>query len=95
MHRSQRYHILPQVAEFLTTVLGRKITHTPVSVEEQVARLTSYGIAEDYARLLTAAEQIVDSGSEEKLQGAPNVRVGVIGIKEWLTKHKDVFEVTV
>jgi len=39
-------------------------------------------------------EQGADSGSEEKHHEKPNARVGTIGVKEWLTKHKEVFEAT-
>jgi len=85
---------LPQAAELLTTVLGRKITHTPVTFEEQISRWTSYGISEDYARLLATFEQGVDAGSEEKLHENPNARVGTVRLKDWFERNKHIFQIT-
>ena len=64
-----------------------------MTFDEQVALWASFGVPEDYARLLTGLELKVDAGSQEKLHEDPNARVGVVGIREWLTKHKELFEV--
>jgi festuclavine dehydrogenase len=56
-----------QVAEFLTNKLGRKITHVKLREEELAEAMTSFGIPEDYAKVLAQLDTAIKNGDEERL----------------------------
>lgn len=59
--------LILQVAAILTRKLGRKITHVNISEDELAAGMTSFGIPDDYARLLAQLDTAVKKGAEERL----------------------------
>ncbi|KAK4140291.1 uncharacterized protein C8A04DRAFT_15080 [Dichotomopilus funicola] len=55
-----------EIAEILTSVLHRQIVHVDLSAADLGARFVSFGMAEDYAHLMTALDTAVKHGSEER-----------------------------
>ncbi|KAK0457592.1 uncharacterized protein EV420DRAFT_1480652 [Desarmillaria tabescens] len=54
------------VADIFTEVLGRKITHTRVSVEELKKRYISFGLPEDFSVMLSSLDGENDKGGGEE-----------------------------
>ncbi|TFK24516.1 ergot alkaloid A [Coprinopsis marcescibilis] len=80
------------VANILSDVLGRKILHTVVSVEEMKATyLELYGTDED-AEWVVELDRGLESGSEEGLEQAPGVIVGKLSLREWVKEHRPIFD---
>ncbi|KAJ2917889.1 hypothetical protein MD484_g2501, partial [Candolleomyces efflorescens] len=83
-----------QVAEILTEVLCRKITHKVVTPEE----LTNHYAKElgwplEYAQFLVQAEQYVDAGLEERWWGYMENITGKETVREWAKKNRSNFNV--
>lgn len=55
------------IAEILTKVLNRKITHVKLSEPELAAAMHSNGIPEDYAEMLAALDTKLANGEEARL----------------------------
>ncbi|KAF9456843.1 hypothetical protein BDZ94DRAFT_1326684 [Collybia nuda] len=79
------------VAEKLTKVLGRKITHVKVTTAEFTELLLKQGIPEAYAPLLAGVDAMKAAGSDEKLFYSPGKVVGRVFIEEFLGENKSVF----
>lgn len=79
-----------EVAEQLSQVLGRKITHRSVSVEERNAFLVEHGAPEEIAKILSVIEaNVVAKGVEEKLyNGTPDKAVGKISFRDFAEANK-------
>ncbi|KAF6753590.1 NmrA family protein [Ephemerocybe angulata] len=78
-----------QIAAILTDVLGRKITHKPISPEELTQEyVSSLGWPEDYAKFLVEAELGCDAGSQEQWWGKPENAIGKETTKEWAQRFK-------
>ncbi|KAK0475039.1 hypothetical protein EDD18DRAFT_1298468 [Armillaria luteobubalina] len=79
------------VAAIFTYVLGRKITHTRIPLEELKKRYAAFGLGEDYAEMLTSLEDLNANGVEEKLfVAAKNVK-GKRTLKSFVEVNKDSF----
>ncbi|KAJ2914829.1 hypothetical protein MD484_g5577, partial [Candolleomyces efflorescens] len=77
-----------EVAQILTEIIGKPITHKAVSVEEQQARYSSFGLPPDYARILATEEAKTDSGSETAFLAADNKFVGTFTVRAVLENNK-------
>ncbi|KAJ2924488.1 hypothetical protein H1R20_g12593, partial [Candolleomyces eurysporus] len=78
-----------QVADILTEVLGRKITHKVVTQEELTDHYSkALGWPLNYAQFLVQAEQYVDAGSEERWWGNPENIDGKETVREWAKRNK-------
>ncbi|RXW20225.1 hypothetical protein EST38_g5631 [Candolleomyces aberdarensis] len=84
-----------EVAQILSTVLGRPIKHRIISRDEALARYISYGIPEPSAEFLVEAELNLGKGSAERLatddEFAVARKVGKVGVKEYVEKNKGVW----
>ncbi|KAK0476180.1 hypothetical protein IW261DRAFT_442451 [Armillaria novae-zelandiae] len=79
------------VAAIFTEVLGRKITHTRITVEDLKKRYIAFGITEDYASMLSSLDDMNANGVEEKLfVAAKNVK-GKRTLKGFVEANKDLF----
>ena len=54
-----------QVAELLTKITGRKITHKRITEDELATKLLGYGVPEDFARSLAQLDTWIKEGKEE------------------------------
>ncbi|RXW19930.1 hypothetical protein EST38_g5932 [Candolleomyces aberdarensis] len=77
-----------EVAQILTEVIGRPITHKAISAEEQQARLISFGLPLEYAKFLASEELKADSGTEAALVTANNKFVGKFTVRDVLENNK-------
>ncbi|KAJ2912553.1 hypothetical protein MD484_g7850, partial [Candolleomyces efflorescens] len=77
-----------EVAQILTEVIGKPITHKPVSVAEQEARLASFGLSPEYAKFLSSEEGKSDAGTEAALVDQENKFVGNLSVRDVLEKNK-------
>ncbi|RXW13270.1 hypothetical protein EST38_g12585 [Candolleomyces aberdarensis] len=77
-----------EVAQILTEVIGRPITHKVISEEEQAARYTSFGMPPEYARFLVAEEAKTDSDTEASLVANENKFVGKFSVRDVLEQNK-------
>ncbi|KAH6893630.1 NmrA family protein [Coprinopsis sp. MPI-PUGE-AT-0042] len=85
-------------------VLGKKITHRPVSAEEMVPFCLQF-MSEKVARCYVESELGVEKGSEEKWTTLSEedqrklkvkVVVGKTSVRDWVLKHrKEMFETTI
>ncbi|KAH6650257.1 hypothetical protein F5144DRAFT_38742 [Chaetomium tenue] len=55
-----------EIANILSEVLGRKIVHVDLSPEELEKRHQSFGMPEDYSRMMSAMDTSVKNGSENR-----------------------------
>ncbi|KAI2641174.1 putative ergot alkaloid A [Xylaria nigripes] len=55
-----------EVAEILTSVLGRKITHVKISEADLAQRLVAYGMPAEDAELLASMDGLVRAGAEDR-----------------------------
>ncbi|KAJ2928185.1 hypothetical protein H1R20_g8907, partial [Candolleomyces eurysporus] len=78
-----------QVADTLTEVLGRKITHKVVTPEQLSDHYSnSLGWPLQYAQFVVQAEQYVNAGSEERWWGNPENINGQETVREWAERNK-------
>ncbi|KAF5334320.1 hypothetical protein D9611_014164 [Ephemerocybe angulata] len=80
-----------EIAEILTTTLGRPITHSVITQDELLKRYLAFGLPELHATYLSKAEAEVENGSEKRHLQDPRALVGKVGVKEWIEKNKDAF----
>jgi len=79
------------VADILSDVLGRRITHNKISVPEYITLLEeSRGLPRVHAEFLANVEGDLGKGSEEKLIAAStdNIIKGTTTIREFFEKNK-------
>lgn len=55
-----------QVAEKLSHVIGRKITHVKITQEQMCQSLTSHGLPDFFAQFLAYIEAATANGAEER-----------------------------
>ncbi|KAK0244292.1 hypothetical protein EDD85DRAFT_945603 [Armillaria nabsnona] len=79
------------VAQILTDILGRKITHTRISVGELKDRYISFGLPEDFATLLSSMDELNASGVEERIFGTPGKVTGKRTLRDFVETNKDSF----
>ncbi|KAJ2928719.1 hypothetical protein H1R20_g8364, partial [Candolleomyces eurysporus] len=84
-----------EVAQILSTVLGRPIKHRIISRDEALTQYISYGFPEASAEIVVEAELSLDKGSAERLmtddEFAVARKVGKVGVKEYIEKNKGVW----
>ncbi|KAK0200824.1 hypothetical protein DFS33DRAFT_1355252 [Desarmillaria ectypa] len=79
------------VAAIFTEVLGRKITHTRISVEELKKRYLSFGLSEDYAGMLSFLDGQNANGIEEKVFVAAKKVTGKRKLKSFVEANRNSF----
>ena len=78
-----------QVAEVLSQILGRTITHNVITGEQMTQLYTEVlGLPLQPATFLVAAQLDMDAGSAERLWGNPEAFVGKETFREWAERHK-------
>ncbi|KAG7447419.1 NAD(P)-binding protein [Guyanagaster necrorhizus] len=79
------------VAAIFTQVLGRKITHTRITVEESKKRYLAFGLPEDFAAALASMDGLNAKGVEEKIFVAPKKVTGKRTLRSFVEANKDIF----
>ncbi|PBK69560.1 NAD(P)-binding protein [Armillaria solidipes] len=79
------------VAAIFTEVLGRKISHTRITVEELKKRYLAFGLPEDYAEMLSSLDVLNANGVEEKIFVAAKKVTGKRTLKSFVEANKDSF----
>ncbi|PBK84982.1 NAD(P)-binding protein [Armillaria gallica] len=79
------------VAAIFTEVLGRKITHTRITVEELKQRYISFGLPEDFAGMLSSLDGLNANGGEEEIFNAPKKVTGKRTLRSFVEANKDSF----
>ncbi|KAJ2928722.1 hypothetical protein H1R20_g8400, partial [Candolleomyces eurysporus] len=77
-----------EVAQILSEVIGKPVTHKAISPAEQEARYTSFGMTPEYARFLVAEEVKTDGDTEAALVEKENKFVGKLSVRDVLEKNK-------
>ncbi|RXW20213.1 hypothetical protein EST38_g5628 [Candolleomyces aberdarensis] len=84
-----------EVAQILSTVLGRPIKHRTISRDEALAQYISYGFPEASAKIVVEVELSLDKGSAERLmtddEFAVVRKVGKVGVQEYVEKNKGIW----
>ncbi|KAF9004803.1 hypothetical protein BDQ17DRAFT_1399589 [Cyathus striatus] len=82
-------------AGLFSEVLGRKITHRRIPVEELIALCQSVGIPDDYSVVLAGMEKQLANGVEEKAflaEGGKTIKyVGKAKLRDYIEKNKDIW----
>ncbi|KAJ3550386.1 hypothetical protein NMY22_g524 [Coprinellus aureogranulatus] len=79
-----------QVADILSEVLGRKITHKTITGEQMTKVYTDIlGWAPAISEHIVKAQLDMEAGSAERLFSNPDSAVGKVTFREWAEKHKD------
>jgi uncharacterized protein YbjT (DUF2867 family) len=76
-----------QIASILSDVLGRRIVHVDLTAEGLEKRLQSFGMPEDYSRMMSALDIAIKNGTEDRTN---DVVLAVTGSAP--TKFKDFAE---
>ncbi|KAF7318256.1 NAD(P)-bd-dom domain-containing protein [Mycena chlorophos] len=79
-----------EIAQMLTEVVGRKITHKIVSKEEMKQVFVDRGMPEEYAEMMTGLDGYIAQGGEEKMYARATV-VGKRTLKEFFVANKAVW----
>lgn len=82
-----------QVAELLSSILGRKITHNKISEEER-AEILGHFLSPEYAGYIAKIEHLIASGSREEfleLELGERKVVGRVTLLEYLQAKKDLW----
>ncbi|KAK0189538.1 hypothetical protein F5146DRAFT_1138937 [Armillaria mellea] len=79
------------VAAIFSEVLGRKITHTRITIEELQKRYLAFGLPEDYAVNLSSLDDLNANGGEERLFVAPKKIAGKRTLRNFVEANKDLF----
>ncbi|PBK97767.1 NAD(P)-binding protein [Armillaria gallica] len=79
------------VAQILTDILGRKITHTRISVGELKDRYIAFGLPEDFATLLSSMDELNALGVEERIFGTPGKVTGKRTLRDFVETNRDSF----
>ncbi|KAG5654550.1 hypothetical protein H0H81_000075 [Sphagnurus paluster] len=84
-----------EAAALFSDVLGRKITHKQLTDDESKKLWLSFGLDEDYANMMLAAEHLVATGEEEKLfhSDTPLKFVGTRRLKDYLQANREIWAV--
>jgi hypothetical protein len=81
------------VAELLSEILGRKITHRRLSVDEYKKIILGEGFEADYAEYLVNLESEAARGVEEKIFNVEEDKkfVGKHTLREYLESNRDIW----
>ncbi|KAJ7100456.1 hypothetical protein C8R44DRAFT_988502 [Mycena epipterygia] len=77
-----------QIANILSEVLGRKITHRTVSEEENRKVMLARGMPAEYAKFMSAADVGISEGGHERIYEKADF-VGKRTMREFVEVHKD------
>ncbi|KAJ7866697.1 hypothetical protein B0H13DRAFT_1897967 [Mycena leptocephala] len=80
-----------QIAQTMTEVLGRKITHKNVSEEENTRVMLARGMPADYAALMSVADVGISQGGHERLYEKADF-IGKRTLREFVEEHRDAEE---
>ncbi|KAF7340581.1 hypothetical protein MSAN_02129600 [Mycena sanguinolenta] len=80
-----------QIAEIMSDVLGRKITHKNVSADEFKAVMVERGMPEDYAAVMSFMDVSIAQGAEEQAFRKADF-VGSRSLRDFIKTHKDAPE---
>jgi len=82
-----------QIAEQLSQVLGRKITHRSVSADERKKAYIQVGVTEQVAGMLAFVEaNVVAAGSEERTYSISDKSIGKIRFVDFAEANKAVWQ---
>ena len=81
------------MANVLSEVLGRKITHTNVSQQELADWLTKRGVPDYTSNMLAELDTGIKNGMEDRLNDVVQKVTGKAPVtyKEYAEKHKDAW----
>ncbi|KAK0221292.1 hypothetical protein IW262DRAFT_1372725 [Armillaria fumosa] len=79
------------IAAIFTEVLGRKITHTRIAVEELKQRYISLGIPEDFAGMLSSLEGWNANGGEEDIFKVSKKVTGKRTLRSFVEENRHSF----
>ncbi|KAK0187517.1 hypothetical protein F5146DRAFT_1059091 [Armillaria mellea] len=80
-----------EVAALFTEILGRKITHTRITIEELKQRYISFGLPPDFATMLSSLENRNISGVEEEVFKGSKKVTGKRTLRSFIEANKDRF----
>jgi hypothetical protein len=82
-----------QVAKILTDVLGKQVTHKDLTPAELEARLQSFGVPEDYSRMMSSLDTAIKHGSEDRTNDVVLALTGKLPktFKDWAESSKAVW----
>ncbi|KAJ2915389.1 hypothetical protein MD484_g5024, partial [Candolleomyces efflorescens] len=84
-----------EVAQILSTALGRPIKHRTISREEALAQYVGFGLPQASAEFLVDVELNLENGAAERLatgeEFAAVRKVGKLGVKEYVEKTKGLW----
>lgn len=80
-----------QVADLLSTALGRTITHTRITEAEYIEHMRSIGFDESFAWGLVDGELRIAQGSEEAIFRREGAVQGVVSLREYVEKNKHLW----
>ncbi|SJL15843.1 related to nucleoside-diphosphate-sugar epimerase family protein [Armillaria ostoyae] len=79
------------VAAIFTEVLGRKITHTCITVEELKKRYLSFGLPEGFAGMLSSLHELKAKGGEEEIFNTPKKVTRKRTLRSFVEANRDRF----
>ncbi|PBK68087.1 NAD(P)-binding protein [Armillaria solidipes] len=79
------------VAAIFTEVLGRKITHTRITVEELKKRYISFGLPEGFAGMLSSLHELKAKGGEEEIFNTPKKVTRKRTLRSFVEANRDRF----
>lgn len=85
---------LYQIAELLTEVLGRKITHRKLTVPDFEETYVTFGVSREHAKLLASTDGAVAKGFEESLfKNTPAERkyIGKQTLPDYIRNNRDLW----
>ncbi|KAK0437310.1 hypothetical protein EV421DRAFT_1975225 [Armillaria borealis] len=79
------------VAAIFAEVLGRKITHTRITVEELKKRYISFGLPEGFAGMLSSLHELKAKGGEEETFNTPKKVTRKRTLRSFVEANRDRF----
>ncbi|CAA7263556.1 unnamed protein product [Cyclocybe aegerita] len=77
-----------QATEILSEVIGRKITHTHITNEQEQGFFRSIGMSPEYAAMLNGMEAAIADDAEEKLVGTSKTITGTHKLRDYFEANK-------
>ena len=77
----------------LSQILGRKVTHKKITIEDKAMQLKSLGAPEDFAKAMAQGDAMLAAGAEEKLYidaSIPKI-IGKKHLKDFFEANKAVW----
>ncbi|KAK0243616.1 hypothetical protein EDD85DRAFT_759254, partial [Armillaria nabsnona] len=79
------------IAVIFTEVLGRKITHTHITVEQLKQRYISFSLPEDFTGMLSSLDGLNANDSEEEIFNTPKKVTEKGTLRSFMEANKDSF----